>query len=63
MMEFIRKITGVAEKIDGKKDDFSDFFLHAKSKEKTKVLKQIMKEATEEQRNVVEKYKEMAKVV
>jgi hypothetical protein len=34
MMEFIKKITGNSTLVDQKKDDFSDFFLHADSKEK-----------------------------
>lgn len=36
MFKFIKKITGNSTPVDQKKDDFSDFFLHADSKEKTK---------------------------
>jgi hypothetical protein len=62
MIEFIKKITGNATSTPVKKDDFSDFFLHADSKEKTKIIRQVMKEATEEQRSVVEKYKGLKSV-
>jgi hypothetical protein len=55
MIEFIKKITGTPTATSQKRDDFSDFFLHAKSSEKTKVIKQV----TEEQRSVVEKYKSL----
>lgn len=57
MIEFIKKITGNAISAPEKKDDFSDFFLNAGSKEKTKIIRQVMKEAIEEQKSVVEKYK------
>jgi hypothetical protein len=59
MIEFIKKITGTPTATSQKRDDFSDFFLHAKSSEKTKVIKQVIREATEEQRSVVEKYKSL----
>ena len=61
MMEFIKKITGITTPADQKKDDFSEFFLHTKSKEKTKIIRQVMREATEEQRSVIQKYKDAAK--
>jgi len=63
MIDFIKKISGFAAQTEQKKDDFSEFFTTASSKEKTKVIRQVMKEATEEQRSVVEKYKGMAKAV
>jgi hypothetical protein len=62
MMEFIKKITGNTQPTE-RKDDFSEFFTNASSKEKTKVIRQVMREATEEQRSVVEKYKGMVKPI
>jgi hypothetical protein len=62
MIEFIKKITGNPISTSQKRDDFSDFFLHAKSSEKAKVIKQVIREATEEQRSVVEKYKSLKTV-
>jgi hypothetical protein len=59
MMEFIKKITGTPTATSQKRDDFSDFFLHAKSSEKVKVIRQVIREATEEQKAVVKKYKDL----
>jgi len=38
-------------------NDFSEFFIHAKSKEKAKIIHQVLQEATEEQREVMREYK------
>ncbi len=65
MMKFFKNITG---RLTGKKavatekDDFADFFLNAKSAEKTKILRQVMREAIAEQKAVMEKYNNRAKV-
>ncbi len=40
------------------KNDFSDFFLHAKSKDKAKVIRRVLKEASDEQRALMKKYQE-----
>jgi hypothetical protein len=58
MIKFISKILNTSKKKPEKGDDFSYFFLEAKSREKAQVIKQIMKEATEEQENVLRKYNE-----
>lgn len=39
------------------KNDFSDFFVKASSKEKAKVIRQVLREANEEQRETLRKYK------
>ena len=39
-------------------NDFSDFFIKANSKEKAKVIRQVLREANEEQRELVKKYSE-----
>lgn len=38
-------------------NDFSDFFVHAKSDEKAKVIRSVLREANTEQREMVRKYK------
>ncbi len=40
------------------KNDFSEFFLHAKSKDKAKVIRRVLKEASDEQRALIKKYRE-----
>ncbi len=57
-MNFLKKL--FAKKIiDNKeKNDFSEFFLHAKSKDKAKVIRRVLKEAIEEQRALMKKYEE-----
>lgn len=58
MTDFILKLFGFSRKIqEGEKDDFSRFFHDAKSNEKVKVIRQIMREATEEQNAVLERYR------
>ncbi len=59
MTDFILKILGFAKGIPEKKDDFSHFFLEAKSNEKAKVIRQVLKEATAEQETLLKKYREM----
>ena len=39
-------------------DDFSEFFYSAKSSKKSKLIREVMREATEEQKAVVKRYKE-----
>ncbi len=61
MISFIYKCFGITprdgEKITGK-DDFSEFFYDTKSAKKTKIIREIMCEATEEQKAVIRRYKE-----
>lgn len=51
---FIKKSPKKAEK-----NDFSEFFVNAKSKDKTKIMRHVLREATEQQRAVIKKYEEM----
>jgi len=58
MTHFFRKILGFAGgDVHVEKDDFSLFF-DAKSADKAKVIRQVMREASDEQREVLKKYKE-----
>ena len=41
------------------KNDFSEFFVTAKSNEKAKVIRQVLREATAEQKAVLKKYEEI----
>ena len=58
MTRFILKLLGFSSETPEKeKDDFSHFFLDAKSDEKVKVIRQVMREATEEQNALLERYR------
>ena len=58
MTKFIAKILNKSKEKPEKGDDFSHFFLEAKSGEKAQIIRQIMKEATKEQEIVLKKYNE-----
>ena len=58
MTTFFTKIFNKSTQKPEKGDDFAHFFIEAKSREKTQLIKQIMKEATEEQESVLKKYNE-----
>jgi hypothetical protein len=45
----------------GEKNDFSAFFIEKKSQQKAKVIRQVLKEANEQQRELIETYKRRAK--
>ncbi|MDO8561308.1 MAG: hypothetical protein Q7S05_00585 [bacterium] len=62
MTDFILKILGFSKETPEKKDDFSHFFLEAKSGEKAKVIRRVLKEATAEQETLLKKYHEMETV-
>lgn len=55
-MNFIFKILGFSESQPDRTDDFFDF-INATSGDKVKVMRQVLREATDEQRNLLEKYK------
>jgi len=58
MTQYILKLLGFSRDSSGvKTDDFSDFFLKAKSKEKVKLMREVMREATEEQEALLERYR------
>lgn len=57
MTEKILKFMGFSKKEPEKKDDFSDF-INAKSGDKIKIIRQVLREATEEQRVLMAKHKE-----
>lgn len=56
MIDYILKILGFSKGEPEKKDDFSHFFLDAKSAEKAKVIRQVLREATEEQKTLLQRY-------
>ena len=56
MIDFLRNLFAGKRSSDSTGNDFSDFFIHAKSKEKAKVIREVLREANEEQREMVEKY-------
>ncbi len=59
MTNFILKLFGFSmESHEEKMDDFSRFFLDAKSHEKVKLIRKVMREATEEQEALLQRYKE-----
>ena len=58
MTQFLRKILGfVGGDAPIEKDDFSLFF-DAKAADKAKIIRQVMREASAEQREVLKKYEE-----
>ena len=56
MTTFIKNLFMRKESKEQENNDFSDFFLNAKSGEKAKVIRQVLREANEEQRELVKKY-------
>jgi hypothetical protein len=59
MTTFVLKLLGIQTNSPNKQDDFSQFFIDTKSREKTKVLKKVLQEATKEQEIVLKKYREI----
>ena len=59
-MHFLKNLIRSGAKKE-EKNDFSDFFINADSQEKTKLIRQVLKEATSEQRTLIQKYKTNAK--
>lgn len=59
MTQFILRILGLSPaKEEKSKDDFGHFFTKAKSAEKVKVIRRVMREATAEQERVLKEYRE-----
>ncbi|RJQ34121.1 hypothetical protein C4568_03210 [Candidatus Parcubacteria bacterium] len=59
MTQYILKLLGFSRgEAPTETDDFSEFFLHAKSKTKAKVMREIMREATEEQEALLRRYQD-----
>lgn len=54
MMKKIRSLFGLKQKAGT--TDFSDFFRHASTQEKTKVFREVLQGANEDQRKLVERY-------
>ncbi len=54
MIKKIRSFLGLKQKAGT--TDFSDFFHHASSEEKTKVFREVLRGANEDQRKLVERY-------
>ena len=51
-MTFLKKICGISEKPSEK--DFSAFFTQASDKDKSKLLKQVVREANQDQKRLME---------
>lgn len=61
MRDYIYKLFGIKSHDKdsvAERDDFSEFFYSAKSKEKAKLIREVMAEATEKQKAVIKQYKE-----
>ncbi len=58
MITTIKKFFALKSPENKEKNDFSEFFLHAKSKDKAKVIRRVLKEASDEQRALMKKYRE-----
>lgn len=56
MITFIKNLFMRRDSKGKESNDFSDFFVHAKSKEKAKVIRQVLREANEEQKELVKRY-------
>ena len=52
-------IKNVFRREEKQKSDFSDFFINAKSGEKKKLLKEVIRKANEDQKNLVSRYDRM----
>lgn len=59
MTGFILKMLGFARKEPEKADDFFAF-INSKSSDKVKVMKQVLREASEEQQLLMQEYKRKA---
>lgn len=58
MTKFIKHFLGIGKgHKTPEKNDFSEFFMSAKSKEKAKVVRQVLREANEEQRAMMAEYR------
>jgi len=58
MMIFLKNLLFFKHPNAKNHNDFSDFFISANSREKAKVIRQVLREANEEQRELVKKYSE-----
>jgi hypothetical protein len=58
----IKRITSflLGRKAKTKSTDFSDFFRNASANQKKKLFSEVMKEANQDQRDLVKKYETMA---
>lgn len=61
MIALLKNLFKAKEPKKREKNDFSTFFLDAKSKDKAKIIRQVLKEATEEQRAVIREYENKVK--
>lgn len=57
MLELFRKILFL-EKKNEEQDDFADFFLRAKSRDKKKVFKRVISRASQDQKEYLEVYRD-----
>lgn len=53
----MEKILSIFKRTPKKTSDFSEFFLHAKSAEKKKVLLRAVREANKDQKQLLDRYK------
>lgn len=61
MITFIKNLFLRKNLTEQNHNDFSDFVINAKSKDKAKIIRQVLREANEEQRDLVERYNKREK--
>lgn len=57
MITFIKNLFLRNEAKNSSRNDFSDFFVTAKSRDKAKLIREVLREANKEQKELVRKYK------
>ena len=57
MMNLIKYFFGEKPHKTSENNDFSDFFANAKAKEKAGVIRQVLREANKEQKEMIDEYR------
>ena len=57
MMNLIKYCFGEKPRKISENNDFSDFFVNAKAKEKAGVIRQVLRESNKEQKEMVDEYR------
>lgn len=55
----IKKLLNLLFPAEKKKSDFSDFFRNASMKKKEKLLKEVVRKASQDQRDIIDRYNRM----
>jgi len=59
MMSFIPRLLGRRKKAENTEKSFSEFFITASEKEKTELLRRVVKEANEDQKKMMHEAREI----